>query len=774
MLRFIIYWSLSVIMLVGSLIWGLQRERRKNAKSVIFAGTFGVGSAVFLLRFYALFAAAVTEYAGSGRFYAFLMTVSRTFLHTLQTFSLDEDYELFLDKQYFPAELPAGVYDVYAFFYTVLNVVAPAMMLAFIMALLKELIAHIRTHLYPLSETYVFSELNECTVTMAEDLRKKSRNVFMLFTDAYVGGDDEQKSELFERAKRTGAVIIKEDIITKNLNHNPSIPITYVLADADENENLRVAAWLSNGSEKINKYNCVNVIVFCSGRDSGATVQAAINKRSNKNMRFFVVNTYLNQIYRLLIDHPLYERMDIGFDGKKKKCTVLVVGCGSVGVECIKAAAWCGQLPDSDLRIVAVSDDADEKEEYLKRSCPEFFTSGKYDMEFKNAEVFSSAFNDYVKENVSDACYVVVALEDDQRNISAAAELERLYNKINLRGGTAPQICYMVKDDNIFSNIAPKNDGVLKNECLMIPFGNNVDRYSMKSILASDFEKAALSVHLTYRRLPLTVTEEKQSELKKSFLRGERLSRAGNKGGKTVSLRYETALFKKCFPEFTYIKLRYTRILSFFRGRPGAPAELRNELSSREEAINGYYQSIYGQNSSRASAIHLRYKLNAAGIYPCGKITDDHFQTFCEFIEKPENSVRIAKLEHLRWSAYMRSTGYTLPSDEDLKAYAYKNENNHQNKKLLYHPCLVDWDDGLNVVLNDEDYELFECNDEKFINGRYKNELDELDRVSLKIWLLRKQMTGKEGHIDYKTDDEIIIRNVADILRSADAEGDII
>ncbi len=763
MVQLIVCSIIAIALLAGSLIWGI---RRRSGKSIVIATTFGVGSAVLIFRFFALLPK--LEGGIGNRILTVLLTFGRSIVHTLQTFSLDEDYDYFLHVLQEKCE-PGFFFGFLTVFNTILNVLAPVMTLAFILALLEELISRVRASTRPASETFIFSELNERTVTLAEDIKQHKRKAFLLFTDTYVGSDDEQKNELRERVRRIGAVCVKEDITTMRLHHHAEVPITFVLADTNEYENLRVAAWLSRGNKKLDQLVFANVLIFCTSGDAGTTVQATILNRSNPNMRFIAVNDCVYPIYQLLTDHPLFARMEESKDpAVRKKCTVLIVGCGYVGMECVKAITWCGQLANTDLKIRVVSDDAEEKGRGLTKECPELFSTGLYDIAFRSIDVSGDEFIKYLKDEVPEACYVIVALGSNQRDIAISLEVQKAYNRLHLQGGKAPQICSFITDDSLFSIFSQQNQGEAReNECLLVPFGNDKSRFSVESIFNNDLDKMALAVHLTYWGLPVDFPKELLAEVKKEFLAGKRFDRTTKdpEDQYTVSRRYLLSLFNRCFRHGRFFIRMHCAFLSLLRRHPAAPVALREALSKRETAIAGYFNSVYGQNSSHASALHLRYKLHVAGIPATGKIGEEELKKYDRFAKDDDNMVEIAKLEHLRWNAYMRSVGYVCPTESEFDTYAFKSDNTQQQRQLLLHPCLVDWDEQLGKVLTPEDFELYERQDPAFLRGRFLHELDELDRVSLKVWLTRKQRRGRDRKDDYKAVDEIIIRNASTILR---------
>lgn len=762
---FFIFWFFSLCSIVAGVLLCLKKERRKNLKTTVITGTVGVGFAVFFLRFSALLP---IEETFLKQVYAVLKTLGSSLIHTLQTFSLDEEYEKFFEKPLFvPAaeSLSEPISVCFTVYSVILNVIAPVMTLAIVAALLEEVIARLKAGFRPFRKKYVFSELNDCTVTMAEDLRSRDKRCFLLFADSRMKEDDDLSSELRERARLIGASCIKEDVTTMRLRHSPLASITYVLADLNESDNLRVAAWIARGSKKIDRFRYADVLVYCSGEDAETTLQAIIDHRSNKNIRFYPVNTSLVTLYDLLLKHPFCKRLDR--KKEQKTCSILIVGCGYIGFECLKALSWCGQLPDTKLKLTVISLDADKREKNFRASCPELFSTGLYDITFKACDTSSNEFEEYLIENTADVCYAVVALGDERQNIGVANTLRRIYDRIHLTGGTAPQICYMVPDDNVFEAVSIHTKEIAENECEMVPFGNNRDSFRAENVCNSFLDHAALYVHLTYYWLPILIDEDSIKAYRRLYLRGGSPCRTSGKDKNAVSARYDHELFSQCFPRHPLFFRFLCGIPALLRFRPAFPEEDQEKLKNREKAVNKFFDSIYNQNSSKASAIHMCYKLAVLSFAEKeDDLTEDVCRRYGTFIADPANSIAVSKLEHLRWDAYMRSIGYVRPNEETYRSYAFKNGNEHWEKRLKYHPCLVDWT-AKGLVLKKEDYALYEKKDPSFMNGRFINELDELDRMSLTVWLDKKNAEGKDEFIDFKRVDEDIIKKTADILRAA-------
>lgn len=98
----------------------------------------------------------------------------------------------------------------------------------------------------------------------------------------------------------------------------------------------------------------------------------------------------------------------------------------------------------------------------------------------------------------------------------------------------------------------------------------------------------------------------------------------------------------------------------------------------------------YNKRSSRASALHIKYK-----IYSVLKdlFTEDMKENQRLFKEKYSDKIEelLTINEHERWNAYMRSIGYVCASIDEVESY-YRRVNNYVYYLARMHPALVEFD----------------------------------------------------------------------------------
>lgn len=124
-----------------------------------------------------------------------------------------------------------------------------------------------------------------------------------------------------------------------------------------------------------------------------------------------------------------------------------------------------------------------------------------------------------------------------------------------------------------------------------------------------------------------------------------------------------------------------------------------NALSGTDEqihkAMEEYYLQEYRQRSSFAVALHIKYKMFACGIQGISgqPVSEEQIKEFEAAISDPAKLEMLAKLEHNRWSAFMRSEGYSTAAREDVQVYYPLGKfHSHVHQLAKLHPSLVEWD----------------------------------------------------------------------------------
>ncbi len=251
--------------------------KKPNHKSIFLS--IYIFSLVFTARFSVALLADIEDIQDLNLIERFFDSI----MHSVQTFSMDEDYTLYTTKGKELFE-NAG-YSSWAFVYglviSFLNIIAPILGGAMLVSIMTNLFPSFKIWRHPFKHKFVFSELNEQSICLAEDILRNenfkiilsSRNIkskpLIIFTDAYVDDESESHSEILSRAKKIGAICIRDDLLNKRLLFSKSV--TYLLIDEKTTNNivsfsaLMDNKYLVSESKKAKKSNSIKSCICNSG-----------------------------------------------------------------------------------------------------------------------------------------------------------------------------------------------------------------------------------------------------------------------------------------------------------------------------------------------------------------------------------------------------------------------------------------------------------------------------------------------------------------------------
>lgn len=215
----------------------------------------------------------------------------------------------------------------------------------------------------------------------------------------------------------------------------------------------------------------------------------------------------------LLYRFPLYSSVKQGSD----LISVMIVGCGKLGVTMLKTVLWCGQIPGYRLKIRVYDKDAARAESMLYKTCPELALE-EYDIKFISADIDCEDFEKKLCEGM-DATYAVVATGDDELNIDTA---EYLYSQFRKNHGfeKTPPIFARVRSDIKSINLSQESTFLSRRNIRI--FGTTECVYSEKTLFNTELENLALATHLCYfDALKADTTDFRYKEAVASFYASE-------------------------------------------------------------------------------------------------------------------------------------------------------------------------------------------------------------------------------------------------------------
>ena len=405
-------------------------------------------------------------------------------------------------------DITPTMFRCYTALFSVLFVTAPVLTFGFVLSFFKNTSAYYRFMTHFWTDTFIFSELNEKSLTLAASLyENKDKKRFFVFTDVYEKEDAFSK-ELVERAKELGAVYFENDILVNNFAfHSKKKDLYFFMIGDDQSKNI------SQGLKIIERYQYrenSHLYVFSNQVESELLLTNAFNneqanadgKKSQIKVRR--VNEVRSLIYRTLYEDGFQKIFSTAHEEDGiKHIHAIVIGMGQHGVEMTKALSWFCQMDGYQAKISCFDKDKKADEKFISL-CPETMDprlNGHFDIPgesrnditvYPNMDVDSLEF-DKLFQSLPRSTYIFVALGNDEKNISIAVKLRMLAARM----GHTPAIhavIYNTEKKEALTGIVN-----FKNQPYDINFiGDMKSSCSENVILGSDIEALALQRHIKW------------------------------------------------------------------------------------------------------------------------------------------------------------------------------------------------------------------------------------------------------------------------------------
>lgn len=446
---------------------------------------------IFLSTTACLYPVFMSEYTCTS-FVGCLETLFVSIVNALQIFTINAGISDLLGKV---ENIDFFFKESYIFLVTFLSVIAPILTASFLLSLFFNLSVKLKFIFGCFKDTYVFSELNERSLTLASDIRRNHKKAMIIFTDV-LEKEEETFFDLSTRAKSINALLFKDDILTVNFNyHDKSSQISYFIMGANETENIDQTLSLI---ERYRERELTRIYIFSSTCESELAL-SGIDKGKLKVRR-------INEV-QSLINHTLYESGDEIFESAienehvdTKNINAVIIGMGNYGTEMIKALAWYCQMDGYKVTIDAF-DMKKSAEDEFKALCPDLM-SPKYNGVFvKGESEYTIRIHSGIDVNSSEilnifktldkATYVFVSIGSDEENVKVAANMRMAWRRL----GASPIIQAVVK--NAKTEKILENAANFKGQKYNLQFTGNLEQsYSESVIIDSELEAKALKRHL--------------------------------------------------------------------------------------------------------------------------------------------------------------------------------------------------------------------------------------------------------------------------------------
>ena len=601
---------LSIICCVTSLIIAIIKIMFTKREKWLWVFTGGVYVSLVLI-FSVHFHMNMINEEGIGWLHAFVFA----FYKAMQVFSLNVEFNTVLEFTNYIDILPGEVFTLYVYG---LYALAPVLIVSNIISMFVDILDNIRFACSKKEGTsYVFSEMNIQTVTMAKRIRNHYHKSSIIFTDlATAKKENVDVDKLIEEVHDIDAICLKKDLGHLDLTKKSGGNEIFIIGD-DETKNLSLAIALNDkykdGNTKTKIYFYTNVesskVVIDSLDKGNKLVDDGLDAFIEENKNLDVVKNWsgkkiegeysircfdtVEQIVQetLVADYKAIMDSAASKVGKENNVSFTIVGTGNYGMQFLKAVAWMFQIESYAVRINAIDCRADLKE-IIAQQYPELLerTGDRTEQEawcdvyaYPGINVNSSKLDDLIlsnqNENFANTDAILVALGDDEKNIKVALHIRELYARVLRKKGIDETHC--AESPIIYAVVRSKE----KADAIQGLGNYGSEKYNIK--LIGDF-----SAEYSYDRIMQDKTDDK------------------------VALHYH---------------LQWV---------------IKDGSDEIKKNVELYEASSYCQESSKAQVIHQRCLNQIPHI-------------IVRLAETSDSQKELRKrIEHSRWNAYMRGIGY--------------------------------------------------------------------------------------------------------------------
>lgn len=460
-----------------------KKGRKLNMLHVMLAGCF---VSAFLLILAPL--SRTLDMDAVGIWGVFVPAVQKT----IKLFGADGIYEVVFDCLDI---IPSQIKSAYVFMILTVQLAAPLLSVSFLLSLFKNISAYARYYFSFWKDTFVFSNLNERSLILAEDVKKSFSGSRIVFADAY--SPQKNVTELLESAKALDAILFKKDVTSIGFGamRKKSKLCFFAMDDRD-------MANVENGTVLIKKFghrpetdlyvfsSCIEGELILAGEEKGKMKVRRVNEK------------------RLVVSRILVSEGTSIFDSARpvsdteKQISAVIVGMGTYGTDLIKSLAWYCQMDGYRLKINGFDRDP-LAEQKLCALCPELMSeeyngvyipgeASYYIKIHSGCDADTKSFADKLAE-IGDATFVAVSLGSDEKNIEVAAKLRMLF----ARQGISP-IIYAICEDSVakmrFENAKNFSGQSYDIKCV----GDLRSVLTARVIMRSGIEKKGYDIHVGY------------------------------------------------------------------------------------------------------------------------------------------------------------------------------------------------------------------------------------------------------------------------------------
>lgn len=418
-----IYFPIAVfcVVVLASLSFFLYNRLNKNRKYILptywffTAGTFISVFLLFWLEY-------CTRVGFSNPFLSTVVSTVKIFTFGYDWFELNE---VLLIEDAAEAGL---LYKILVF----ASATAPLLTANAVLVALGESLAILKSKVTVFSELHIFSELNEKSICLAEDIYRERgiEPVKIIFANTSKDGVTDEKNDILERVKHINGLTTGKSVfeLTSRFRRKKT---KFYLISSDETHNIENCISLY---DKVKTYGDEIYIfstldsteIFIDSIDKHRPVTSSSKKGGDTYpTKLVLINEAKLSVYNLLLRHPLYRGAD---ELGQKEIFAVVIGSDRIAREFIKTSLWCGQMKEFDFKIKIIDDGSlasDFERDYGDLKLKAEAAGIKLNYEFIKADIKSGELKRVIEKQCIGANYYLISTHDDELTMNIS-EMIRL------------------------------------------------------------------------------------------------------------------------------------------------------------------------------------------------------------------------------------------------------------------------------------------------------------------------------------------------------------
>ena len=521
----------------------------------------------------------------------------------------------------------------YGIFIVLLSMLSPIIFGGFLVSYIKALWNFLLYHtLKFFKNIYYFSELNEKSLLLAEDIIKQEKSLIVFCNCNKIPAIFEDRINKYHFIVLTDN---EKDLIIHSSVRNKKQYFFEI--SENTNQNLDTTKSIIKVFDKSKKTFFPNVRVYLFINSSFFDSEKLFSSEHEK-FNIFLIDEVKTSIYNLLFEKPLYERIN----KKDNSLSIAVFGDGVYAKQFFKDAIWASVLGDDyKINISFIDSRADSFKQSLELKCPGIFSRSGYfyknfKLNFENTNLESGELNKTLLSKIPYPDYIVIDTGADDSNIDLAVYLRIFYNRNSDDFNFTPFIAVRIKDSKTAERLKDmKTSDDMPYE--LISFGYEKDIYSYDTIINSPIDKLALNCHAAYNQK----SDGYHYETEAKAISGCNTSGFEKYSNQAAAIHIKAKLF-----------------------------------------IMGFDLKPYDDN----------HEPSEADI----KINDKAWKDFDKALHKPDVLECLQKTEKYRWNAFHFMSGWINPTLEKARIYKEliaTNPKKHKYVRAKMHACLCDWEE---------------------------------------------------------------------------------